>query len=155
MEFSEKGRKVAEKFVTDLKDKYKEKYGSEADKIMDEYNGSYIEYYQNVKNMEQDQAIKYMNGAMGGSTITMYNEYDRIYTDNNSEGKDAHAIKRILYCMVLAMNDWGASMDNDHLADYGSIEWVKNMKELDIYIPCSHSDMERVNRAPKADADED
>lgn len=132
-----------------------EKYGSEADKIMDEYNGSYIEYYQNVKNMEQDQAIKYMNGAMGGSTITMYNEYDRIYADNNSEGKSTRETKRILYCMVLAMNDWGASMDNDHLADYGSIEWIKNMKELDIYIPCSHADMERVNRAPKADADED
>ena len=30
MEFSEKGRKVAEEFVTDPKDKYKEKYGSEA-----------------------------------------------------------------------------------------------------------------------------
>ena len=131
-----------------------EKYGSEADKIMDEYNGSYIEYYQNVKNMEQDQAIKYMNGAMGGSTITMYNEYDRIYADNNSEGKSTRETKRILYCMVLAMNDWGASMDNDHLADYGSIEWVKNMKELDIYIPCSHADMERVNRAPKAETGE-
>lgn len=131
-----------------------EKYGSEADKIMDEYNGSYIEYYQNVKNMEQDQAIKYMNGAMGGSTITMYNEYDRIYADNNSEGKSTRKTKRILYCMVLAMNDWGASMDNDHLADYGSIEWIKNMKELDIYIPCSHSDMERVNRAPKAETGE-
>ena len=131
-----------------------EKYGSEADKIMDEYNGSYIEYYQNVKNMEQDQAIKYMNGVMGGSMLSLPNGYDKIYTDNNSEGKDAHAIKRILYCMVLAMNDWGASMDNDHLADYGSIEWVKNMKELDIYIPCSHSDMERVNRAPKAETGE-
>ena len=131
-----------------------EKYGSEADKIMDEYNGSHIEYYKNVKNMEQDQAIKYMNGVMGGSMLSLPNEYDKIYTDNNSEGKDAHAIKRILYCMVLAMNDWGASMDNDHLADYGSIEWIKNMKELDIYIPCSHSDMERVNRAPKAETGE-
>ena len=128
-----------------------EKYGSEADKIMDEYNGSCVEYYKNVKNMEQDQAIKYMNGVMGGSMISSPNEYDKIYTDNNSEGNDARAIKRILYCMVLAMNDWGASMDNDHLADYGSIEWVKNMKEIDIYIPCSHSDMERVNRAPKAE----
>ena len=131
-----------------------EKYGSEADKIMDEYNGSCVEYYKNVKNMEQDQAIKYMNGVMGGSMISSPNEYDKIYTDNNSEGKDARAIKRILYCMVLAMNDWGASMDNDHLADYGSIEWVKNMKEIDIYIPCSHSDMERVNRAPKAETSE-
>lgn len=131
-----------------------EEYGNEADKVINDYNGNLVEYYMGVKNMEKDQAMKYSDRLMGGDSIYMIKEYDKRAGDN-AEGIDIAQMKRVGYCMILAMNDWGASMDSDHLADYGSIEWNKNMRELIIFIPCAHSDVEKVNRPPKTAAGED
>ena len=48
---------------------------------------------------------------------------------------------------------WGYS--NSKVAWKAVVEWNKNMRELIIFIPCAHSDVERVNRAPKAESGED
>ncbi|MBR4776589.1 MAG: hypothetical protein IK007_03130 [Lachnospiraceae bacterium] len=124
-------------------------YGSQADMIIDNYNGSLLEYYINAKGMEKDQAMKTMYGLIG--YLSNVSEFDRILS-SNTEGINISETKRAAYCMVLAMNDWGADMDSDHLADYGSVEWTEVLNGFDIFIPCSHLDMERVNKAPKASA---
>ncbi len=126
-------------------------YGEEAERIIIDYEGSLLQYYQDNKNIDIDEARKFMCGSVGDFRYSMAkNSMLGVgYSDESGYiySKDAptYPALHLEICMQLAMNDWAAE-DDGNLKKYGCISWkADGYEDLYIYVHCTHEDFLRIS----------
>ncbi len=129
--------------VSELTDDYEKK----AKEVIEKYDGKLVDYYMANGYAERNDAVRHLNGIVGGFWKNVNNFLDMLSKADGYEDK-ADDIKLKAYCMMIAMIEWSVEGEN-----YGSVLWETAPSDLCIAIPCSSEDYERVRKAPKEDGE--